>query len=593
MKARYYIYLSAIAMMGLTSCSDSFLDHNPDERVDIDNETKVVQLLNSAYPDCNPSWLGEIYSDNLIDNMAPHIPSNPNDKEVLAHYNYSQYSLEDNQSFRFEPATQATFSSYDSPGQLWGSYYNSIAYCNFALDAIQQLEAKDSLSESLRAARGEAELLRAYDHFMLVSYFSSAYRGEASKQDIGVPYVTETENVVNKQYDRGNVYDTYQKIQQDLEAGLADISDLNYTTAPKYHFNVNAANAFAARFYLFKHDYEKVIEYADKVLGTDSATTQRMTMDYSVFAGCASGDDYSTAWQNPSLNNNLLLIPTGSLLTRRVLGYRYSCAGPAARQVYMMHSDLPLKSGYICPVQALVGGMTFSSSSSDYGFFSSKIYEKFQYTNKIAGIGFPHVIYRAFTGSELLLERAEAKIMLGRYDDAANDLMAYWNDGLNSFTAADKAAYIATGYGRYLTKAMILNYYGTHNDDNTAILDDWSCAQKMGINIPAEAKPYMNCLNDFRRFENMFEGMRLLDIKRWGLTVTHEVGLESTPYTAKALSPKLNIEVPWESIQAGMQSSRDSNGVVVNGATSEERAKVSPLTENFTFDRAKFVTKSK
>ena len=42
-----------------------------------------------------------------------------------------------------------------------------------------------------------------------------------------------------------------------------------------------------------------------------------------------------------------------------------------------------------------------------------------------------------------------------------------------------------------------------------------------------------------------------------------------------------------------MQSSRDSNGVVVNGATSEERAKVSPLTENFTFDRAKFVTKSK
>lgn len=98
----------------------------------------------------------------------------------------------------------------------------------------------------------------------------------------------------------------------------------------------------------------------------------------------------------------------------------------------MMHSDLPLKSGYIAPVQAIVGGMVFSRSSSDYGFFSSKIYEKFQYTNKIAGIGYPKVIYRAFTGSELLLERAEAEIMLGRYDAAANDLMAYWNDGLNS-----------------------------------------------------------------------------------------------------------------------------------------------------------------
>lgn len=584
------IFLSAVAL-SLTSCSDSFLDHNPDERVEIDNETKVIQLLNSAYPDCNPSWLGEMYSDNLIDNQAPHLPSNPNDKQILTHYNYSQYSLEDNQSFRFEPATQATYSSYDSPGQLWGGYYNSIAYCNFALDAIQQIAAKDSLTEKLRAARGEAELLRAYNHFMLVNYFSTAYRGEASKQDVGVPYVTETEDVVNKQYDRGNVYDTYESIQKDLEAGLADISDVNYTTAPKYHFNVNAAHAFAARFYLFKRDYEKVIEHANAVLGTDSASVQRMTMDYSIFDGCASGDDYSTQWQNPDLNNNLLLMTTGSLLTRRVIGYRYSCAGQAARQVFMMHSDSPLKNGYICPVQCLVAGMLFGYTN-DYGFFSSKIYEKFQYTNKIAGIGYPHIIYRAFTGSELLLERAEAKIMLGRYSDAAEDLMAYWNDGLNSFSEADKAAYISTGYGRYLTRANLLSYYGRHNSDNTAILDDWSCAQAVGLNIPTEAVPYMNCLNDFRRFENMFEGMRLLDIKRWGLSVTHAVGVTSEEYSVTPLSPKLNIEVPWESLQAGMQSSRDSLGVTTSyGSTSETRAKMAPLNVNLTFDRAKFVSK--
>lgn len=591
MKLKHYIYLSAVALVGFTSCSDSFLDHNPDERVEIDNPTKVVQLLNSAYPDCNPSWLGEIYSDNLIDNQSPHYPSNPNDKQILAHYNYAQYSLEDNQSWKFEPATQATYSSYDSPGMLWGSYYNSIAYCNFALDAIQKLAQKDSLTEQLRAARGEAELLRAYDHFMLVNYFSTAYRGEASKNDIGVPYVTETENVVNKQYDRGNVYDTYEKIEKDLQAGLADISDVNFTVAPKYHFNVNAAHAFAARFYLFKHDYEKVIEHADAVLGTDSSSVQRMTMDYSVFANCSSADDYSTAWQNPTLNNNLLLVPTGSLLARHAFGYRYSCAGEAARQVYMMHSDLPMKSGYIVPAQALVSGMVFSSSSSDYGFFSAKVDEKFQYINKIAGIGYPKVIYRAFTGSELLLERAEAKIMLGRYDDAANDLMAYWNDGLNSFSTADKAAYIKTGYVKYLTKAMILNYYGKHNTDNSAILDSWSQASKLGVNVPAAAVPYMNCLNDFRRFENMFEGMRLIDIKRWGLTVSHKVGVNSDIVKADPLSPKLNIEVPWESLSAGMQSSRDSNGVVVSGAVGEERQKMAPRTTTLTFNSSKFVSK--
>lgn len=58
MKLKHYIYLSAVALVGLTSCSDSFLDHNPDERVEIDNPTKVVQLLNSAYPDCNRFMVG-------------------------------------------------------------------------------------------------------------------------------------------------------------------------------------------------------------------------------------------------------------------------------------------------------------------------------------------------------------------------------------------------------------------------------------------------------------------------------------------------------------------------------------------------------
>lgn len=574
MKTRYYIAIAAATLV-MGGCSDSFLDHNPDERTEIDSPTKVVQLLAHAYPDGNPGWLGEVYSDNLIDNQSPHLPSNPNESPVMAHYNFAQYYVSDNQSFRFEPATQAMYDEYDSPGQLWMGYYNSIAYTNFALDAINKLLAQgDSLTESLRAARGEAELLRAYDHFMLVSYFSNGYRGEASKNDVGVPYVTETENVVRKHYDRGNVYDVYQKIQQDLEAGLRDISDVNFTTAPKYHFNTNAAHAFAARFYLFSRQYEKCIEQANMVLGTDSVTTQRMTMDYSVFHGCSTTDDFCNAWQSPNRNNNLMLIPTSSVNARRFIGYRYSCAGPAVRAVYMMYNDLPLKSGYICPPQAIVSGMLFSISGNDYGFFNSKIWETFQFTNKVAGIGNPYVVYRAFTGNELLLERAEAKVMLGRYDDAAQDLMAYWNYGIASFSDADKHAYVDPQYARRLTPDLIRRYFGRKDNRNPNVLNDWNFASVMGLNIPEEAVKYMNCINQFRRFENSFEGMRLLDIKRWGMTVTHSVGVHSEIITAGPLSPKLNIEVPWESIQAGMQSSRDTTVVPGTGINTLSMPKV-------------------
>lgn len=553
MKIKYITLSISVAALALTSCSDSFLDQQPDERAQIDNEDKVIQLLVSSYPDVNPAWVGEMNSDNLIDNQTPHMPSNPNSNQVLSHYNYSQYTLWDNQLFRFEPATQATYSASDSPGSLWGGYYSSIAQANAVLDAIEEINGHSGMTEKLRAARGEALLIRAYDHFMLVNLFSPAYvNQETSSKDVGVPYVTEVEDVVNKQYDRGNVYDVYQKIQADLEQGLQDISDVNFTTAPKYHFNTDAAHAFAARFYLYSHQWEKCIEHADAVLGNDSTSMAAKTMNYGIFDDCSSVSDYSTQWQDPDLGNNLLLCTTYSVLSRRIFGYRYSVAGPGARAAMMIHSNNPLWSGYICPIQLIVCGGLFANSSHDYGFYHCKIGEKFEYTDRIAGIGYAHIIYRAFTGSELLLERAEAKIMLGRYAEGADDLKAYWNLGINSFSSRDR-----TTYGRYahqMTNSVFSSYYSDASHDNC--FANWDFAQAEGLNIPAEAVPYMNCLNEFRRLETVFEGMRFFDIKRWGLPVTHSIGVDSEEITVNARDSRLNVEIPWESLQAGMESSR-------------------------------------
>jgi hypothetical protein len=264
---KYFILLLAGIALTLTSCSD-FLDKTPDERTEIDNETKVKELLASAYPGANYEWLAELSSDNFIDNQAPHLPTSTQDKQILAHYNYGSYARFDDQLYNFDPATQATYNDYDSPGMIWGDYYSSIAVANQALKSIDEIAAKNgATTTTLKVARAEALLIRAYSHFMLVNIFGQPYRdAEKSKSEVGVPYVTEVEDVVSKNYKRDNVADVYAKIQTDLEAGLADISDVNYKY-PKYHFNVNAANAFAARFYLYTRQWEKVIKYADKVIG--------------------------------------------------------------------------------------------------------------------------------------------------------------------------------------------------------------------------------------------------------------------------------------------------------------------------------------
>lgn len=582
-KKIYSIFGLGLGLLALASCSDSFLDTIPDERTEIDNVDKVLKLLVTSYPSGNPSWVGEINSDNLIDNQSPHLPSNPNNKQILSHYNYAAYDNWDNQLFRFEPATQATYGSSDSPGSLWQSYYNSIASVNAALQAIDKLEAEGNNSEQLRSARGEALLIRAYSHFMLANLFCPAYKDqETSKNAVGVTYMTEPETQVLVKYDRGNLADTYTKIEADLLEGLKYISDVNFNTAPKYHFNTQAAKAFAARFYLFKKDYKKVIQYADAVLGTDTAQLQSKLMDYSAFEGCTSASDYGNAWQSPERQNNLMLIPTYSVLSRRVLGYRYSCAGPAARDALMIHSS-SLWRGYICPVQLLVSGSVFSASGSDYGFYSCKVNETFEYTDPVAGIGYPHVVYRAFTNSQLLLERAEAEAMLGQYDKCTGDLMCYWNDALKSFSTADYNAYVKGGNAYFLTKAILLQYYGDKSNPNC--FENWDFAKQMGINVPAAAVPYMNCINDFRRLENVFEGHRFFDIKRWGLDLTHTVGLESTPFKTTATSKERAIEVPWEALSAGLATSRPGEP--------EAKEKAKAWNSNLTFKPSDFAVKTK
>lgn len=548
---------AAMAVL-LPSCSDSFLDHQPDERTEIKTVDDVQKLLITSYPAGNYSWVAEISGDNFIDNQSKHLPSDPTAKPVLSYYNYASYDRQDEELFRFEPAKSATSTSYDSPGGMWGDYYSTIACTNFALSALDKVKAENGgvESEKAKALRAEALLLRSYCHFCLVTVFSQMWKDEEqSKKDIGVPYVTEVESTVTKEYPRGTVYDDYMAIKKDLEEALPIVSDTYITTGSKYHFNVNAAHAFAARFYLYTRDWDKVIEHANFVLGTDSVSADRMMLDYEAFDDCAGVGDYAKVWQNPSQNNNLFLTVTGSLLQRRCFGARYSLAGEPCRAAMMLTGEMPdLWGGYILPIQSIVNGSAFSSSTKDYGFFSAKIGEEFQYTNKLAGIGMPKIIHRAFTASELLLSRAEAKVMKGEYEEGMKDVCIYWNSSYGHFSSRTKEQ--MAGFWVSLTPEMLYQHY--NNSTKYNCFANWDFTQEVSPEfvIPAAATPYMNCINEMRRFETVFEGLRFFDLKRWGIPYKHTVGVEGVEYEIKAGDPRLAVEVPWETLAAGIESSR-------------------------------------
>ena len=565
-KILFNSFIAGATLLAFSSCDD-MLDKVPDERVDLQSVEQVQKLLTTAYSTGNYGWLCEISSDNIIDINSDFYATQNDGKEILMHYKQPTYGREDDEMFNFEPVKSST--SSDSPSSIWEGAYNAIATANHALQRLDEIKAENNGVESndMKAAYAEAYLIRAYHHFILVNIFSQAYKNdEASKQDVGIPYVTEPGTKLITKYERGNVTDTYKAIEADLLAGMERIDAVSFKY-PKWHFNANAAHAFAARFYLYKRDYDKVIEHANAVLGTDPADAANMLMDYSIFTDCSYSSDFANAWQNPSLNNNLMLVTTYSILMRRALGNRYSTNSLAAREIF--YHVGPTWPRWKANPTIIVGGMF--ARDSEYGYAPGKASEQFQYTNKVAGIGYPHTVVRAFTSTNLILERAEAKVMLGRYDDALADIIAY-DSNRQTFSEADRNSFFSGGGMKEPSWDVYLPYYNPENKElKPNCFANWDFTQGVSASfvVPKEAVIYMNIINDMRRSENWMEGLRFFDLKRWGMGVKHQVGVDREIYELQPNDEKFAIEVPWEALSAGLESSHStvSAGAPVTRAT--------------------------
>ena len=552
-----YIYSKVIALalgtVALMGCSDSFLDKEPDDRTEIISVDDVIELFAGSYPDANYGWVCELSSDNVMDLNSVHLPASSNAKQEPTHYNLTSSGRQDDEMFRFEPVKSST--SSDTPAAIWTSFYASINSVNEGLLALDRLAEQPGFvaDRKYNAAKAEGLLIRAYDHFILVNCFSQAYKNdELSKLDIGVPYLTKPITTVDDNYDRSNVTDTYKRIQADLEEGLRLVSDMNYKM-PKWHFTAEAAHAFAVRFYLYTRQWDKAIEHADAVLGTNNETLLTRMFDYAVLDDLSLLSDFANAWQSPYIYSNIMLLDTYSTIQRKCR-YRYGQGSLVARAVFYHRS--PMWSSTTSYMSGNPSIFVSGLGGNGYGtYYPAWISEQFQYSDKVAGIGYAHTIRREFTYAETLLSRAEAKLMKGDLSGAEDDIITY-QKGTQKFSEKTKNSYGAML--NPLTHDMIMSWFAKNTDDNYNCFDDWNFVSNMSPDyiIPAAAVPYMNCVNYFRRYETNFTGLRFFDLKRWGMEYSHEYGLNNEVYYMKWNDPRRALEVPEDAIASGLQPSR-------------------------------------
>lgn len=530
MKIKNIIYKGSLMLASvaiLASCSDQ-LDTLPDNRTTLDTPKKIAGLLVTAYPDRTPTLFNEWMSDNT---------------DYMGAQN-SQGNRGGDQYFFWQEQTEG---GNDSPEQVWMLYYEGVYKANEALAAIE--DQGGPKNDILRNSKGEALLIRAYDHFILANEFCRPYNGKTSTKDAGLYYATGIADfsAAAEQSNRGTVADVYAKIAADIEAGIPLLNDTY--EVPKYHFNKQAAYAFATRFYLYYEKWEKAKEYADKLLGSNPAASLR---DYRALQAMPlSKSDQAVkiaeAYCSASADCNLLVQTSvsnaGMALAPWLISKRYTLTN------YLAETEL-FQSNNIWGTSSNLIWKPFTVNSGESNFaLLMKLPREFEVVNTTTGTGFLHTLNVDFTMDEALLNRAEAEIMLGQNDAACADMTIWMKNFFNTnvtLTPTSVQTYFKTVPYAYADAAKMVPSFKKHISPRFTIDAEGSVQESL-----------LQCLLNFRRIETVHQGMRWMDIRRYNIEIPRRlIGANGRP--SKNLDwlekddPRQVVQIPQSIREAGV-----------------------------------------
>lgn len=516
-----YILLTAIAAMSLISCDD-YLDKLPDDRAEVDNAEKVQQLLVSAYPTNSSNTLLELSSDNVADYGRT----------------YTNSSQLCDELYRFEDVTVSTGSN-DSPYMLWNACYSAVNTANSALEAITELGDPESLS----ASKAEAKLCRAFAIWELANVFCMAYNPENADTYPGLPYPTQTGQDLSE---RGSLSELYEKINQDIEDALPYVTD-SYTV-PKYHFNSKAAYAFATKFNVNYMKYDKAIEYATKAIGENPSNNLR---DYATIDELIPTDKMNNYISSSSSANLLLLTSysTSGLYPGLLEGNQRFLHNQNMCYYETFWAEAPWGSGQTGNV--LIYAYNVYSYGGNYCTIFPKINYLFEYTDKVNGIGYYHIVDPVLTVDETLLYRAEAYALSGQYQKAVDD-MNYWLVS-HSYDEKDDVPRITLTIDNINEFEEGLDYAPVELESNRD-RSPRKTLHPQGFTVASGTQEnIIQVILHMRRLEMLGQGTRFLDIKRYGIEYTHYVsGEDNETYTFKAGDLRGAIQIPADVVTAGV-----------------------------------------
>lgn len=283
---------------------------------------------------------------------------------------------------------------------------------------------------------------------------------------------------------------------------------------PKYHFTYSSANAFATRFYLFKGDWDKVINHGNEVFLNGDYTNN--TRPESTVLKDQGSDQRVLEYTKADKNYNLLLGQTYSIYQYQSTGY-YSRFGYGRTKYNETFGT------------TTVAGALFRWNGGSYAsgthYWSNKFRTFFYITNISSGTGFPYTMVPLMTADEALINRAEAYVRKGELANGLTDINYFASTRIENFNPTN----------HNVTVAKARAYFKTSTTDEDALIQS---------------------ILQYRRLAFLSEGMRWLDILRHRIPVVHSFIAQDGTETFETLEPEDNrrmFQIPAEAKISGVE----------------------------------------
>lgn len=251
-----YLYTVLFALL-LVSC-DKFLDIQPTGKVIAKTSDEYRALLTAVYKNFpDDRSLTALRTDEMT--LDPSITTT---EDLNSYFDIWTWN---------DVAKDANTSSFN-----WRTFYHTIYIANYVIE--HQSEITEGTPKQIKQMVGEAYMLRAYCHFIMVNLYGEPYTYCSPEFSLAIPLAIKAD--VEAVLSRSSVGDIYKQIVSDIESAKQNLNVDKWDSELTYRFNITSADALLSRVALYMGNWQTARDAAQKVIAEYPELEDLTAKDY-------------------------------------------------------------------------------------------------------------------------------------------------------------------------------------------------------------------------------------------------------------------------------------------------------------------------